>query len=104
MGFQRETEVTDMQSVCMKSECSGPVNPVCVSCSVHIHTDPVSTCFPSVKKEEVEEPEDPNQAVYETAHSRTVITYKKDFVPFTTRINNFISSFSEDGGAGDGSK
>lgn len=57
-----------------------------------------------MKKEEVEEPQDPNQEVYETAHSKTVITYKKDFVPYTTRIYNLISSFSGDRGAGDGNK
>ncbi|XP_063331619.1 small integral membrane protein 26-like [Pelmatolapia mariae] len=57
-----------------------------------------------VKKEEVEEPQDPNQEVYKTAHSKTVITYKKDFVPYTTRIYNLISSFSGDRGAGDSNK
>lgn len=58
----------------------------------------------SVKKEEVEEPQDPNQEVYKTAHTKTVIIYKKDFVPYTTRIYNLISSFSGDRGAGDDNK
>ncbi|XP_044202489.1 small integral membrane protein 26-like [Thunnus albacares] len=49
----------------------------------------------SEKKEEVvQEPDDPNQVVHQTAHTKTVIIYKKDFVPYTTRIQNFIKSFS----------
>ncbi|XP_027146616.1 small integral membrane protein 26 [Larimichthys crocea] len=50
-----------------------------------------------VKTEDVEKAEDPDQVVYQTAHTKTIITYKKDFVPFTTRIYNFFkSSSSED--------
>ncbi|KAF6724576.1 hypothetical protein FQA47_015859 [Oryzias melastigma] len=51
------------------------------------------------KEEVVEEPADPNTHVYVTAHTRTTITYKKDFVPFTTRLYNFYKSFSEPGAA-----
>uniref|UniRef100_A0A3Q2US47 Small integral membrane protein 26 n=1 Tax=Haplochromis burtoni TaxID=8153 RepID=A0A3Q2US47_HAPBU len=40
----------------------------------------------------------------ERPHAKTVITYKKDFVPYTTRIYNLISSFSGDRGAGDDNK
>ncbi|XP_053190252.1 small integral membrane protein 26-like [Scomber japonicus] len=54
-------------------------------------------------KEEVEpEPENPNQFVYESAHSKTIIVYKENFVPYTTRIYNFVKSFSsgpESGGS-----
>ncbi|KAM8773738.1 small integral membrane protein 26-like isoform 1-T1 [Acanthopagrus schlegelii] len=57
-----------------------------------------------VKSGEVQEPEDPNQVVYETAHSKTVVIYKKDFVPYTTRIYNFIKSFSGDSRSGDDAK
>uniref|UniRef100_A0A3B5K1C0 Small integral membrane protein 26 n=1 Tax=Takifugu rubripes TaxID=31033 RepID=A0A3B5K1C0_TAKRU len=39
--------------------------------------------------------------VYKTPHSKTVIIYKKDFVPYTTRIYNFIKSFSGEPGTGD---
>ncbi|XP_068452545.1 small integral membrane protein 26-like [Clinocottus analis] len=46
------------------------------------------------KKEEVEEPENPNQVVHQTAHCKTVIVYREDFVPYTTRISNFLRSFS----------
>lgn len=50
-----------------------------------------------MKTEDVEKAEDPDQVVYQTAHTKTIITYKKDFVPFTTRIYNFFkSSSSED--------
>ncbi|XP_044046723.1 small integral membrane protein 26-like [Siniperca chuatsi] len=58
-----------------------------------------------VKKEEaVQEPKDPNEVVYQTAHTKTVITYKKDFVPYSTRIYNFIKSFSSEPGSGDSGK
>ncbi|XP_030006727.1 small integral membrane protein 26-like [Sphaeramia orbicularis] len=46
-----------------------------------------------VKTDDIEEPEDPNQVVYQSPHSKTVIVYKKDFVPYTTRIYNFTQSF-----------
>ncbi|XP_028461585.1 small integral membrane protein 26 [Perca flavescens] len=55
-------------------------------------------------KEEVPEPEDPNKVVYLSDHSKTVIVYKKDFVPYSTRIYNFIKSFSSQPGSGDGDK
>lgn len=55
-------------------------------------------------KAEDEERENPNQVVYETAHSKTVITYKKDFVPYGTRFMNFINSFSGGAGPEDNSK
>lgn len=57
------------------------------------------------EEEEVQQVEDvSNQVVYQTPHSKTTIIYKKDFVPFTTRINNFFSSFSGGPGSGDGDK
>ncbi|XP_055014687.1 small integral membrane protein 26-like [Boleophthalmus pectinirostris] len=49
-----------------------------------------------------EEMENPNEVTYNTAHSKTVIVYKKDFVPYTTRIMNFIESFT--GGAPPGDR
>ncbi|CAL8331063.1 unnamed protein product [Merluccius merluccius] len=46
-----------------------------------------------VKKKE--EPENPNEVVHTTAHSRTVLVYKdKDFVPYTTRIYNMFNPSS----------
>ncbi|XP_068583281.1 small integral membrane protein 26-like [Cebidichthys violaceus] len=56
---------------------------------------------PVEKKEEVQEPEDPNKVVHQTAHSKTVIVYRKDFVPYSTRIYNFIRSFSGEPKSGD---
>ncbi|XP_076584910.1 small integral membrane protein 26-like [Chaetodon auriga] len=56
------------------------------------------------KKEEVQVPENTNQVIYETPHSKTIIIYKKDFVPYTTRIYNFIKSFSSEPGSGDANK
>lgn len=53
------------------------------------------------KPEELQEPEDENTVVYKTAHSKTIIIYKKDFVPYTTRIYNFVKSFSSESGTGD---
>ncbi|KAM3623119.1 uncharacterized protein V6R79_007259 [Siganus canaliculatus] len=54
-----------------------------------------------VIKQQVQEPENPNEVVYQTAHSKTTIIYKKDFVPYTTRIYNFIKSFSGEPGSED---
>ncbi|XP_072319693.1 small integral membrane protein 26-like [Eucyclogobius newberryi] len=48
------------------------------------------------------EAKNPNEVVYQTAHTNSVIIYKKDFVPFTTRIMNFIESFT--GGAAPGDR
>uniref|UniRef100_A0A4W6BS02 Small integral membrane protein 26 n=1 Tax=Lates calcarifer TaxID=8187 RepID=A0A4W6BS02_LATCA len=58
----------------------------------------------TVKKEEVQEQEDPNQVVHRTPHNETVIIYKKDFVPYSSRIYTFIRSFSSDPGTGDNEK
>ncbi|KAM9769472.1 small integral membrane protein 26-like [Menidia menidia] len=53
---------------------------------------------------EVKEQEDPDTKVYRTAHSKTTIIYKKDFVPYTTRIYNLFQSFSGNPGPEDGGK
>ncbi|KAF3851853.1 hypothetical protein F7725_005208 [Dissostichus mawsoni] len=50
-----------------------------------------------VKKEEVPLPEDTTQLLFITEHSKAVLVYQKDFVPYTTRIYNFISSFNNPG-------
>lgn len=65
-----------------------------------------SACSPSNlgPKEEVQEPENPNQVVYQTAHTKSIIIYKEGFVPYTTRIYNFIKSFSSEPGSGDSNK
>ncbi|CAL8355457.1 unnamed protein product [Boreogadus saida] len=42
-----------------------------------------------VKREE--EPENPNRVVHSTPHSKTVIIYKENFVPYHTRIYNFFN-------------
>uniref|UniRef100_A0A087XWM2 Small integral membrane protein 26 n=1 Tax=Poecilia formosa TaxID=48698 RepID=A0A087XWM2_POEFO len=57
-----------------------------------------------VVNQKFEEPENPNKHVYETAHSKTIIVYKEDFVPYSRRIYNFIKSLSGGSGAGDGDK
>ncbi|AWP06244.1 Hypothetical protein SMAX5B_001988 [Scophthalmus maximus] len=61
-----------------------------------------------VRKEEeeevVQEQEDPNQVVLQTTHTKTLMVYKKDFVPYTSRISKFISSFSGDPGTGGSDK
>ncbi|XP_031723081.1 small integral membrane protein 26 [Anarrhichthys ocellatus] len=59
---------------------------------------------PVKKREEVEEPEDPNKVVHQTAHSKTIIVYRTDFVPYSTRIFSFIRSFSGDPKSGDSDK
>lgn len=51
--------------------------------------------------EQLQEPDGENTVVYKTPHSKTVIIYKKDFVPFTTRIYNFIQSLGSEPGTGD---
>lgn len=48
-----------------------------------------------------EESEDENTVVCKSAHTKSVIIYKKDFVPYTTRIYNLIKSFSSEPGTGD---
>ncbi|KAK2919496.1 hypothetical protein Q8A73_003867 [Channa argus] len=58
--------------------------------------------MPAKREEEVES--NPNQVVYQTAHSKTVVIYKKDFVPYTTRIYNFLQSFSNTSGTGASNK
>ncbi|XP_057699734.1 small integral membrane protein 26-like [Corythoichthys intestinalis] len=57
----------------------------------------------SAKSEErkKEERKNPNEVLYETEHTKTIIIYKKDFVPYTTRIQNFIQSFTGGPGTGD---
>uniref|UniRef100_A0A1A8FUJ1 Long intergenic non-protein coding RNA 493 n=1 Tax=Nothobranchius korthausae TaxID=1143690 RepID=A0A1A8FUJ1_9TELE len=44
---------------------------------------------------EEEESDDPNKHIYKGTYLRSVIVYKKDFVPYSTRIYNFIKSFSD---------
>ncbi|XP_038125900.1 small integral membrane protein 26-like [Cyprinodon tularosa] len=58
---------------------------------------------PEVSKE-IEDIEEPNKQIYQTAHSKTVIIYKnkEDFVPYSTRIYSFIKSLT--GGPGDGTQ
>ncbi|KAI3352648.1 hypothetical protein L3Q82_019292, partial [Scortum barcoo] len=53
------------------------------------------------REEEVEEQKNPNEVVYETPHMKTTIVYKKDFVPFSTRIYSFFNSVSSGPGSGD---
>lgn len=58
-------------------------------------------CVSSVLMEKPSESEDENTVVCKSAHTKSVIIYKKDFVPYTTRIYNFIKSFSSEPGTGD---
>ncbi|XP_076004081.1 small integral membrane protein 26-like [Genypterus blacodes] len=45
---------------------------------------------PGEKEEEVEELESPNQVVSKTAHNKTTVIYKENFVPLTARIYTFL--------------
>ncbi|XP_077460647.1 small integral membrane protein 26-like [Stigmatopora argus] len=54
------------------------------------------------KEEKVEDNKDSNQIIYKTEYTKSVVIYKKDFVPYTTRIYNFIQSFTGGPGSGDG--
>ncbi|XP_028272893.1 small integral membrane protein 26-like [Parambassis ranga] len=56
------------------------------------------------EEKEKEEEEDPNRVVYKTEHTKSVIVYKKDFVPYTTRLYNLIKPYMGDSGGGDGDK
>lgn len=42
-----------------------------------------------------EEDNRPNVKKYETAHSKTIIVYKENFVPYSTRLLNFFRNTSE---------
>ncbi|KAJ0033440.1 hypothetical protein NQD34_000547 [Periophthalmus magnuspinnatus] len=53
------------------------------------------------KLDMLDEIENPNEVVYKTAHSKSVIVYKKDFVPYKTRLTNFIESFTGGAATGD---
>ncbi|CAL9700925.1 unnamed protein product [Knipowitschia caucasica] len=56
----------------------------------------------SSQKQEAEEKEpNPNEVVHQSGHTKTVIVYKKDFVPLSTRIMNFLDSFSAGAQSGD---
>lgn len=52
---------------------------------------PPESAIPPIREEKEA---NPNEVVYKTTHSTSVITYKKDFVPFSTRLMNLISSFT----------
>uniref|UniRef100_A0A3Q2EE73 Small integral membrane protein 26 n=1 Tax=Cyprinodon variegatus TaxID=28743 RepID=A0A3Q2EE73_CYPVA len=60
--------------------------------------------FSILVSKEIEDIEEPNKQIYQTAHSKTVIIYKnkEDFVPYSTRIYSFIKSLT--GGPGDGTQ
>ncbi|KAM9314948.1 small integral membrane protein 26-like [Pholidichthys leucotaenia] len=58
----------------------------------------------TAEAETVEEPENPNQVVYQTAHYTSIIIYKKDFVPYTTRVYNFFFSRDQAAAGGGGEK
>ncbi|KAL3067565.1 hypothetical protein OYC64_022178 [Pagothenia borchgrevinki] len=53
--------------------------------------------LPVKKEEEVPLPEDKTELQFITEHSKTVVVCQKDFVPYTTRIYNFISSSNNPG-------
>uniref|UniRef100_A0A3Q2YJZ7 Small integral membrane protein 26 n=1 Tax=Hippocampus comes TaxID=109280 RepID=A0A3Q2YJZ7_HIPCM len=46
-------------------------------------------------------PKNPNEFIYQTPHNKTIVVYKKDFVPYTTRIYNFVQSFTGGPGTAD---
>ncbi|CAK6969129.1 chemokine XC receptor 1-like [Scomber scombrus] len=75
---------------------------ISIVASLHIAIKMKETTNEDVKEEVEPEPENPNQFVYESTHSKTIIVYKENFVPYTTRIYNFVKSFSsgpESGGS-----
>ncbi|XP_075891502.1 small integral membrane protein 26-like [Nelusetta ayraudi] len=58
------------------------------------YTGQYDETLPGKKEKPPEKEKNPYEVVHETPLSKTVIIYKKDFVPYTTRISNFITSFS----------
>ncbi|KAK5900086.1 hypothetical protein CesoFtcFv8_009495 [Champsocephalus esox] len=54
--------------------------------------------IPVEKEKAVPLPEDKTRLFFFTEHSKVVVVCQKDFVPYTTRIYNFISSFNNPGG------
>ncbi|CAN9510016.1 unnamed protein product [Ophioblennius macclurei] len=52
------------------------------------YTGQLDQALQKAKEEEDEESE--NKVVYKTAYTKSTIIYKKDFVPYTTRIYNFL--------------
>lgn len=59
------------------------------------------SCLTEMKEKPPAIERNPNEFVYETPHTKTIIIYKENFVPFTTRIYNFITSFSGSSENGD---
>ncbi|KAM9856472.1 small integral membrane protein 26-like [Aulostomus maculatus] len=57
--------------------------------------------FDEEKPQTQEVQEDPKQVVYQSGNFKTIIIYKKDFVPYTERISNFLQSFSSGPGTKD---
>ncbi|XP_077380866.1 small integral membrane protein 26-like [Festucalex cinctus] len=62
--------------------------------------DKNSTDSAQNEEERTEVPKNANEIVYKTAHSKTVVIYKKDFVPYTTRMCKFFESFTGSPGTG----
>ncbi|XP_061882181.1 small integral membrane protein 26-like [Entelurus aequoreus] len=56
---------------------------------------------PIQMEEEIPDESNPKNVFHKTAHTKTIIIYKKDFVPYTTRIYNFVQSFIGGPGSGD---
>ncbi|CAB1344618.1 unnamed protein product [Coregonus sp. 'balchen'] len=54
-----------------------------------------------VKEEKEEEPPNPREVTIQSAHMKTTIIYKENFVPYSTRIYNFVSSLSGDSASAD---
>ncbi|XP_068178132.1 small integral membrane protein 26-like [Antennarius striatus] len=53
------------------------------------------------ERKEEKEAENLRQAVHDNGYFKTVVVYKKDFVPYSTRISNFISRFRREPGTED---
>lgn len=77
----------------------------CGSVNLFFHLLIPSTFVPSdsAQNEEAKArvPKNPNEFIYQTPHNRTIVVYKKDFVPYTTRIYNFVQSFTGGPGTAD---
>ncbi|KAM6971888.1 small integral membrane protein 26-like [Aplochiton taeniatus] len=60
----------------------------------YVYTGGDEYLFKKSDKTEEEQPPNPNEAVFETAHSKTIIVYRDNFVPYSTRIANLFKSLT----------
>lgn len=56
----------------------------------YVYTRGDEYLFKKSDMNEEEQPPNPDEAVFETAHTKTTIVYKDNFVPYRTRIVNLL--------------